>query len=124
MDTLNKEWNIKVYLLTFYKFSVTGIMINKNEMLTATQVTKELDISAHTLNSWYKYYYSDEPKREDMPELPEYIQERSRGPRYWKQSDVPALLRFKEWIPRGRGGVMGRINERYWSSKYRNIKSK
>jgi hypothetical protein len=94
--------------------------INKNEMLSASRVCRELDISSHTLDSWYKYYNSDEPKREDMPTLPKYIQTRPRGPRYWNLSDIPALQAFKEWVPRGRAGVMGRINERYWSAKYRN----
>ena len=98
--------------------------INKGNMMTATQVIKELDISAHTLDSWYKYYQSDEPKREDMPKLPNYIQTRARGPRYWNADDIPALRAFKDWIPRGRGGVMGRINEKYWSDKYRNNKKK
>ena len=27
MDTMNKEWNIKVDFITFYKFSVTAIEI-------------------------------------------------------------------------------------------------
>ena len=26
MDTVNKEWNIKVVFITFYKFSVTGCL--------------------------------------------------------------------------------------------------
>ena len=57
------------------------------------------------------YYNSDLEKPDDMPKLPKYIQYRPRGPRYWKQSDIPALLAFKEWVPKGRSGVMGRINE-------------
>ena len=27
MDTVNKEWNIKVVFITFYKFSVTEIYV-------------------------------------------------------------------------------------------------
>ena len=88
-------------------------------MLSATKVIQQLDISARTLDGWYKYYQSDLEKPENMPKLPEYTQTRPRGPRYWKQSDIPALLAFKEWIPKGRGGVMGRINERFWGEKFR-----
>lgn len=92
------------------------------DMLTATKVIQHLDISSRTLDSWYKFYASTEEKPEGMPELPPYIQTRPRGPRYWKESDIPALLAFKEWVPKGRGGVMGRINERCWSPQYRKNK--
>ena len=88
-------------------------------LLTATKVIQQIDVSARTLDGWYKYYESDLEKPDDMPELPKYTQNRPRGPRYWKQSDIPALLAFKEWIPRGRNGVMGRINERFWGPEYR-----
>lgn len=96
-------------------------MINTNyELISATKVTQMLDISAHTLNSWYQFYNDESlEKPEDMPKLPEYIQERPRGPRFWKSNDIKALQEFKEWVPKGRGGVMGRVNERYWSDRYR-----
>lgn len=92
----------------------------KDELISATKVTQILDISAHTLNSWYQFYTDDTlEKPEDMPNLPDYIQERPRGPRFWRSEDVESLKKFKEWVPKGRGGVMGRINERYWSERYR-----
>lgn len=94
--------------------------INGEAVMSATKVTQALDISARTLDNWYKYYHSDIEKPDDMPTLPEYYQSRYKGPRYWKVSDISALQAFKDWIPRGRGGVMGRINERYWSNRYRN----
>lgn len=88
-------------------------------LLSATKVIQQLDISARTLDSWYKFYNGPYEKPEGMPELPEYTQTRPRGPRFWKQSDMPALKAFKEWIPKGRGGVMGRVNEHCWSPQYR-----
>ena len=93
---------------------------NNQNLLSATQVTQRLNISAHTLDTWYKYY-GDETleKPENMPELPVYIQQRPRGPRFWKEFDIATLLAFKQWVPKGRGGVMGRVNERYWSVNYR-----
>ena len=94
--------------------------MEKNEnLLTATKVIRQLDISARTLDAWYIYYNSDLEKPKDMPELPMYEQSRPRGPRYWKQSDIPKMKAFKEWIPKGRNGVMGRINERFWCTSYR-----
>lgn len=91
-------------------------------LLTATKVIQQLDISARTLDSWYKFYNGSYEKPEGMPKLPPYIQERPRGPRFWKQSDMTALKEFKEWVPKGRGGVMGRVNEQYWSPQYRKQK--
>ena len=31
MDTVNKDWNIKVVFITFYKFSVTGMLNGKGK---------------------------------------------------------------------------------------------
>ena len=40
MDTVNKEWNIKVVFITFYKFSVTamqaGISVIWSQVLSPT----------------------------------------------------------------------------------------
>lgn len=93
-----------------------------NNLLSATKVIQQLDISARTLDGWYQYYTSDLEKPDDMPDLPKYSQSRPRGPRYWKQSDIPALQAFKDWVPKGRNGVMGRINERFWGEKFRRNK--
>lgn len=94
-------------------------MTRKNDLLTASKVSQKLDISTRTLDNWYKFYTGDFDHPDDMPTLPEYIQESVRGPRYWKPEDIKTLKKFKEWIPRGRGGVMGRLNERYWSAEHR-----
>lgn len=93
--------------------------LNKDNLLSATKVSQQLDISTKTLDSWYAYYNSPYEKLKDMPELPSYIQHHKRSPRFWKQSDIPALQKFKDWIPKGRKGVMGRVNQKYWSAKYR-----
>lgn len=94
----------------------------KDILLSVTKVVQQLDISARTLDSWYKYYNGNYEKPNDMPTLPPYTQSRPRGPRFWKQSDMPALQAFKEWVPKGRGGVMGRVNEHNWSPQYRKQK--
>lgn len=86
--------------------------------LTANKVAQHLDIAVKTLDSWYKFYNDPEiEKPEDMPELPAYQQETERGTRYWKEEDLPKLEKFQAWIPKGRGGVMGAVNSKYWSKK-------
>ena len=89
-----------------------------NGMLTASKVANRLDIAVKTLTNWYKWY-SDETieKPEKFPKLPMYTQEHKNGPRYWSESDIEELRKFKEWLPRGRAGVMGAVSCKYRSSK-------
>lgn len=87
-------------------------------LLTATKVAQHLDISVPTLNNWYKWYNNQEfEKPENTPELPEYTQEGKRGTRYWDKVDLPKLVQFKKWIPRGRAGVMGESNAQFWGER-------
>lgn len=88
--------------------------------VTATKVTQYLDISLRTLDNWYRFYRNaSEKKPENMPELPNYEQLGPKATRFWNEEDLPKLMEFKNWIPHGRSGVMGRTNERYWSEKLR-----
>lgn len=90
----------------------------KDNMYTATEVSKELNISVKTLNNWY-LWYNDKTlsKPNDTPNLPDYIQEHERGPRYWTKDSITKLRYFQDWLPRGRNGVMGRFSERYWGKR-------
>ncbi len=86
--------------------------------LTATKVTQYLDISVPTLNNWYKWYNNPQyEKPKDIPELPAYTQQGKRGTRYWDEDDLPKLMKFKEWLPRGRAGIMGEYNARFWGDR-------
>lgn len=88
------------------------------QKITATKISQFLNISVATLNSWYKWYNNEEfSKPKDTPYLPPYIQDTPRGPRYWTEDDLYDLRKFKEWIPKGRGGVMGDCNARYWGER-------
>ena len=87
-------------------------------LLSASQVANALDISVKTLTNWYRWYFDDTIKKDyDFPKLPEYFQEYQNGPRYWTKEDIPQLIKFQEWLPRGRNGVMGRISEQYWGER-------
>lgn len=89
-----------------------------DDRITATRVSYFLDISVVTLGNWYKWYNDPKyDKPEDMPELPPYEQKSPRGTRYWKRSDLPKLLIFKYWLPRGGAGIMGDFNARFWGDR-------
>ncbi len=86
--------------------------------MTATKVAHHLDISVSTLNSWYKWYMNDEfDKPKDVPILPKYEQNGIRATRYWDSKDLPLLEAFQSWVPKGRGGMMGAYNARYWGDR-------
>lgn len=88
--------------------------------MTATQVAQHLEISVRTLDNWVKWYYDPNThKPVDTPVVPAPTQEWVRGPRYWTAGEVKALEVFKAWVPKGRAGVMGETNSRYWGERGR-----
>lgn len=93
-------------------------MTNKFDYLTASQVANKLGVSVKTLTTWYAFYNdSSIEKPKNMPQLPMYVQEHVQGPRYWNKADIEKLKKFRDWVPRGRNGVMGSINNKYWKKK-------
>ncbi len=93
--------------------------INKMEgMLTATKVSQYLDISVQTLTNWYKWQeHCRTLEQTNLPYLPAYKQAGERAPRYWDEKDLPILQEFKNKIPKGRGGVMGQYNAKFWGDR-------
>lgn len=92
--------------------------------LNADEIVKEINITKTTLNRWYKWYSITENKPDDCPELPKYEQQYSSAPRYWDESSIEALKRFKNWVPKGSKGLMGEVSQVYWSKKKRPKKYK
>lgn len=86
-------------------------------LLSATKVCYHLDITARTLDLWYKWYELAKDKPKDTPILPPYVQKNKRGKRLWKSEDIKLLKEFKKWIPKGRGGIMGEFSQKYYHSK-------
>lgn len=88
--------------------------------LNTMQVCYLLGIHPRTLATWYKYILetptSELPK--DCPGLPPYKQKHSRAPKLWWGNDLHKLYAFQKWLPRGRNGIMGKVNNKYWSRKY------
>ena len=94
-------------------------MNKKDNLLSASKVAQELDISVKTLNNWYIWYYDDMiEKPKNFPKLPDFIQEYPRGPRYWTSEDIVQLKKFQSWRPIGRAGVMGKVSERYYGTRH------
>lgn len=93
--------------------------------LTASKVANQLDISVTTLNHWYGWYRAEDiEKPEGVPPLPDYNQQGINGTRYWSQEDVEMLRKFKEWMPKGRAGIMGNYNARFWGKRGKEIQAR
>lgn len=92
-----------------------------SKLYKAVEVALLLDISVPTLNNWYKFkrYY---PDNEMSKLLPQPIQQTNRQTRYWKEEDIPDMIKFKSNIVEGRNGFMGSITQKY--AKYKKEKKR
>jgi len=85
-----------------------------SDLLSASEVSGILNVSTKTLTMWYKW--QEDPnysKPKDMPKLPDYVRIHSRGPRYWYRSSIPEIMKFQDYLPRGRAGIMAEFNQKY-----------
>lgn len=90
-------------------------MQKEEKYLTATQVSYALNTRVDTIATWYKWYRDPEIKKPPgTPPLPDYTQHSKGGPKYWKAEDLPLLIVFKNWVPKGRNGLMGKYNKKKW----------
>lgn len=85
-------------------------------LLKAVEVALLVDISVPTLNNWYAFKRMN-PDSEMAKMLPDPVQQTNRQTRYWKESDVVELIKFKSQIVWGRNGFMGSITQRYAKNK-------
>lgn len=81
-------------------------------LLTIEQVAVTCGVSVQTLNNWYRFK-RENPTNEYAKLLPNYITIGGHGQRFWDKSDLPALLAFKNNMPKGCKGVMGSVTQRY-----------
>lgn len=86
----------------------------QEQLLTLEQVAVEIGVSGKTLNNWY-WYKNRNPEIDNQYTrlLPDYIQQGERQTRYWRKSDIPRLVEFKNTIPRGRNGIMASVTQKY-----------
>lgn len=94
-------------------------MFAAGSSLSTMQVCYLLGIYPNTLMNWYKYINKTDPADlpKDCPGLPPYTQSHKGGKKFWSPSDLHQLYAFKQWVPKGRGGVMSEISKDYWCQK-------
>lgn len=83
------------------------------EKLRIEEVAIFIGTSVNTINSWYRFK-KQYPDDEYAKLLPDFQREGGeRGIRYWDQTGVEQLIKFKNTRPEGRNGVMGAITQKY-----------
>ena len=83
------------------------------DLLRVEEVAVLIGCNVKTLNNWYAFKkLKPEDKYSKM--LPDFIQQGSRQTRYWKRSDIWKLIEFKQNLPRGRGGILACVTQKYY----------
>lgn len=86
--------------------------MTKERMLNVTEVCLLVGVSQQTIYYWYTFKKQN-PKHPLAKLLPKYKQDTERGKRLWRQKDIPYLIQFKAQVPKGRGGIMASITQKY-----------
>lgn len=86
------------------------------KLLKIQEVACLLDCSIYSINNWYAFKKAY-PTNEYAKKLPNFIQDGKRQCRYWKKEDIWKLIEFKQSLPKGRAGVLGKITQRYIKKK-------
>ena len=78
--------------------------------LTAAQTAGLVGISVTTLNLWYAWKRTN-PTNELVNYLPDF--EKIERSRYWKESDIWKLIKFRQELPKGCKGILGDVTQKY-----------
>lgn len=93
-------------------------------LLNATEVMFLVGIAPKTLDRWYAFK-RENPDHELSKQLPDFEQPAGfKTPRYWKESDIPQLMAFKDLVPKGRNGLFGNITHQNQYKKAKKEKEK
>ena len=85
------------------------------------EVAMLVGVSYRTIENWYMWKRKN-PKHELAKLIPDFQQDGERQIRYWKQSDIPKLIEFKNSIPHGRNGILGDVTQKYGKGEKENDK--
>lgn len=94
--------------------------VNLNEFMSFKEVADEIGISTLTLKNWYIWNEITKDKPADAPKLPNfYTMGDNKVARFWRRDDMEKLVKFNNWVPKGRNGVMAEVNRYYFDKEYR-----
>lgn len=88
-------------------------------LLKLEEVAILIGSSGKSINNWY-WFKRENPDNEYAKMLPDYVQYGPRQTRYWRESDIWKLIKFKQSIPQGRNGIMGSVTQKYYHKEGEN----
>jgi len=87
---------------------------------TVTQIANAVGVSGFTLKRWYNWYEDPtQEKPEGMPPLPKCEKVTHRNIRLWEEEAIPALIAFKNWVPKGCKGLMRDYTKKYQAKTFK-----
>ena len=95
-------------------------MGNLDNLLSVQEVAVLIKSSVPTISSWYRWKRL-EPNHPLAQMLPDFERHGAHRTRYWRYSDIPKLIEFKDAIPQGRNGVMGRVTQAYVKKRQKGL---
>lgn len=95
-------------------------MGNLDNLLSVQEVAVLIKSSVPTISSWYRWKRL-EPNHPLAQMLPDFERHGAHRTRYWRYSDIPKLIEFKDTIPQGRNGVMGRVTQAYVKKRQKGL---
>lgn len=81
------------------------------------EVALLVGVSYRTIENWYMWKRKN-PKHELAKLIPDFYQDGERQTRYWRQSDIPKLIEFKNSIPHGRNGILGSVTQKHYKGAF------
>lgn len=88
----------------------------EKDLLRVEEVAVLIGCNVKTLNNWYAFKKL-EPENEYAKILPDFIQNGSRQTRYWNRKDIWKIIEFKQKIPKGRGGILACVTQKYYEPR-------
>ena len=87
------------------------------KMYKIGEVALLIGVSEKTINFWYGWKRTN-PDNDLVKFLPEYITVGQYRTRYWRDSDIWKLIKFKSNVPKGRNGIMGDVTQKSYRKKH------
>jgi len=94
----------------------------EERLLTVQDVAYRVGCSIQTIGGYYKFK-KENPSNEYSLMLPDYVRKGNKNTRYWKESDVADIIKFRTVIPQGRSGALGSVTQKYVNKSAKKVRT-
>lgn len=86
--------------------------MENTKLINAQELAYRVGCTPQTISSYYRFK-RENPSSELALMLPDYIRLGNRNTRYWKETDVAEIIKFRSIMPQGRNGALGSVTQKY-----------